>query len=77
MIDPRILRSAIEKVIARKRGETYTLARTNIAQRRTDSIAVELLTLPEIPTPLTQDWDPESETFGQSLPMADYDPVPD
>lgn len=79
MDSKRILRKAIVNLVGRKQGTSYFISRTGAAQRRTDGITVDLMTLPEVPTTALQNWDPESEThaFGAFFHMADYDPIPD
>lgn len=72
-----ITRNAIMSLIQRKQGTRYFIPRTMASQRRTEHITVDLLTLPHLPGAILQDWDTESENFGQFFPMVDYDPVPE
>lgn len=79
MDSKRILRNAIIGLVGRKQGTSYFLSRTGAAQRRSDSITVDLMTLPEMRTTALQNWDPDDPdyTLGEFFHMADFDPVPD
>lgn len=79
MDNKRILRNAIVGLIGRKQGTSYYLSRTGAAQRRSDGITVDLMTLPEMPTTPLQNWDPNDPEYalGEFFHMADYDPIPD
>ena len=79
MDDKRILRKAIVGLVGRKQSTSYFIPKTGTAQRRTDGITVDLMTLPEMRTTALQNWDAESAEYalGEFYFMVDYDTVPD